>query len=940
VWDSDSGLPQNSVETILQTSDGYLWLGTQEGLVRSDGVNFTVFDTRNTPAMRDDWVQALCQTRDGVLWIGTLRGLVYRRDGEFRAWDREGPLGRATVQSLYEDRDGSLWVGSSAGVRRIRGLREDPPPFQRALQGERVRAISEDPEGRLWLAVGRTIVRADSSGSLTRFASDEGIEGIAFSVLADRQGHVWASTARGLARESNGTFHRYSADDGLAAGATRVVYEDRGGRIWVGSDEGLFRLSGARFVRYSGPLSSNRIHSIFEDREGSLWVGTMDGGLNRVKEQRIANYTTADGLSDDKIWTVFEDRRGNLWVGAADGGVNRLPAGANRFERIATLGSTVLAIQEDLEGDLWVATRSSGLVRFHGSSRTTYTTADGLAGEWISSLCADRDGSLWIGTGGGLNRLYGGRFTAYRKADGLPADAVFSVFQDRAGDVWVGTIGGGLARFRDGRFQIYTTRDGLAHDTVISIFQDAEGSLWIGTRGGLNRFRDGRFTTFRHKEGLFHDAVQRVLEDGRGFLWLTTNHGIFRVRRAELDAAASRGELLHPVGFSTGNGMHAAECNNGEQGALRTRDGRLWFATLKGLAMADPTRIRLNPVAPNVVVETVLAEGRPLEKSSGLRLPPGTKNLELRYTAFSFRNPMGIHFKYKLEGFDPRWVDAGTRRAAYYTNLPPGRYRFVVLAANEDSVWSERGASSELWIERHLYEKDWFRLSAFVLAAAAVATAHRLRLRRLEARERLRTALVEAQLEALKLQLRPHFLFNTLNSILPLIGKDPAAARRMLVQLGDLLRSSLKRETTQLVTLGEELSFLEQYLDIERTRFRERLKVAIDADREVLSAAVPIFLLQPLVENAVKHGMTESGYGAVRVEARTDGRTLRLSVSDNGPGYGTDARSSPDGIGLKNTRSRLEKLFPGRHVFELSNAPNGGGVVKLEFPLIELSVGS
>ena len=928
-WDSDTGLPQNTVGPILQTRDGYLWLGTQEGLVRFDGVRFTVFDTRNTAALKDGWVQSLCQARDGTLWVGTLRGLVRLQNGEFRGWPSDS-LSEATIQALFESQDGSLWVGSDRGLSRIRGGREDPAPAQGRFSGVSVRAIAEDREGSLWIASQRGLARI-RDGVVTLLDSKTGIAGLPLALFADSDGSVWVGTTLGILRWKTGRIRSYGPADGLRSTRARAVYRDRGGRVWVGTDEGLFAFCGQRFVRYPGTLSSNRILSLFEDREGSLWIGTNDGGLNRLKETRIASYTVRDGLSEDDAWTVFEDRSGDLWVGAATGGLNLLPAGGSTFRRITGLGSVILAIAQDRDGDLWVGTRSTGLFRRHAGRWIRYTTRDGLSGELISSLCAARDGGLWIGTSGGLNLFRGDRFFRYGPEKGLPSSPVFCVAQDRDGDVWVGLIGGGLARLHDGVFRVFTVRDGLAHDIVISVFQDAEGTYWLGTRGGLSRFRDGKFTTYRHREGLFHDAVQRVVEDGRGYLWLTSYHGIFRVSKAELEEAAeNRGRLLHPVGFGTGNGMHSAECNNGQQGAVRTRDGRLWFATLKGLAMADPGRIRLNPMPPTVVIESVAFAGRSWEERTRARLPPGEKNLEFHYTALSFRQPAGIHFKYRLENFDRTWVDAGTRRVAYYTNIGAGSYRFVVLAANEDGVWSEGGAVSEFSISPHLYEATWFRALAVLAFAILGIGAHRLHLKRSAARERLRTALVEAQLEALKLQLRPHFLFNTLNSILPLIGKDPGAAKRMVIQLGELLRLSLKSETSQLVTLKEELAFLEQYLEIERTRFRERLEVELDAGPEVLSALVPIFLLQPLAENAIKHGLGGTGHGRIRVTARAIEGSLCLEVSDNGPGY---AQGTCVGIGLSNTRSRLEKLYPGQYGLELSNAPSGGGVVAVRFPL-------
>ncbi|MGE5414540.1 MAG: histidine kinase, partial [Syntrophomonadaceae bacterium] len=589
---------------------------------------------------------------------------------------------------------------------------------------------------------------------------------------------------------------------------------------------------------------------------------------------------------------------------------------------------------EDPSGALWVGTRGTGLARVEGPRIIRYTVKDGLSGNAIASLLVDRSGTVWAGTmAAGISRFEHGRFTTLRARDGLGADAIFSLFEDREGAVWIGTFGGGVTRYADGRFRTFTTRDGLPHDVVMSTYQDGEGTYWFATRGGLCRYRNGRFTTYRQREGVFHDAAQRVLEDGRGFLWLTSNSGVFRVSLAELAAAgAGTGRIPDRVTFGTAARMIPAECNGTQHGAFRSRDGRLWFATIKGLAVADPAHIEWNTIPPAVVLEQVRDGGQARAASGRLRFPPGTDRLEFTYTALSFRNPQAVRFRFLLEGFDRGWVDAGARRTAYYTNLPPGRYRFRVIAANEDGLWSRGGAVADVVVERAFWQTAWFRLAAVLAAAAAAAALYRLRVKRLEARERLRTALVEAQLDALQFQLRPHFLFNTLNSILPLIGKEPERARQMVVQLGELLRLSLRSEDTPLVPLGEELAILGTYLEIEKVRFRDRLEVTLDVAPDVAGARVPTFLLQPLAENAIKHGLARrGGRGRITISARRDGDLLALSLRDNGPGLKDAAPST--GIGLANTRRRLEALYPGCHDLVLGSAPEGGCEVRLRIPL-------
>jgi ligand-binding sensor domain-containing protein len=940
-WDSDAGLPQNSVQVILQTRDGYFWLGTQEGLVRFDGVRFTVFDTRNTPELKDDWVQALAETRDGTLWIGTLSGLARRRAGRFESAGEGTDLDRALIGSLVAARDGTLWIGSSAGLGRLRDgklvLLSEKDGFPR----DRIRSLYEDEAGRLWFGLPYGLARL-ADGELSVQAVKDGFPGTPLAIDGDRAGGVWVGTARGLVHVQRSGFRLYAEEEGLATTLARAVLRDAAGAVWVGTGDGLYRFSDGRFTRYASVngLSSDRILTLYEDKAGSLWVGTTDGGLNRLKNQRVVNYTRHEGLSDDKVWTVFEDRAGAVWAGTADGSLDRLRPGGGSFEHVAKVGTTVLSIAQDHAGDLWVGTQGAGLVRFHDGKSKRYTASDGLPGNWVTSLCVDRRGALWIGTvGNGIARYRDGVFRAYHVRDGLPSEQIFSIFEDRAGAIWIGTFGGGVARLAGDQFTTFTTRDGLAHDIVISVYEDSEGNHWIATRGGLSRYRDGKFTTYRQKEGLFHDAVQRVVEDGHGYLWLTSNRGIFRVRQSELSAAADGGGRLHPVPFNTASGMRSAECNNAQHGVLRSRDGRLWFATVKGLAMADPARIQVNATPPAVAVEEVLSGGETLDVRGGVRLPAGRSDLEFRYTAFNYSNPTSVRFRYRLEGLETRWVEAGARRTAYYTHLPPGGYRFHVIAANEDGLWNDAGALLPVRLDPRFYQTDWFRALAALAVVGLALGVHRLRVRQIESREFFRTALTEAKMNALQAQLRPHFLANTLNSILTLIGGDSARARRMVERLGDLLRASLETDPGQVVTLDRELSILELYLSIERMRFRDKLVVSVDVDPAARDADVPSFLLQPIVENAIKHGMRgQNGRGVVRLRARAEGERLSLRIEDEGPGLSRPATPRPAGIGVRNTRQRLETLYPGAHRFELGNALGGGCLVTIEIPLTREAV--
>ncbi|MEO8433131.1 MAG: two-component regulator propeller domain-containing protein, partial [Acidobacteriota bacterium] len=919
VWDSESGLPQNSVTAILQSRDGYLWLGTQEGLVRFDGVNFTTFDTRNTEALGDDYIQAICQTRDGDIWVGTADGLARYRAGVFTRMSFGDSFEGQPVFALRESSDGALWIGSRYGVSRLRG-RTLTRFWKLNEPAGGIHAISELPGGEMWFG-GRSVLLRYRDGKFSSFGTETGFSGPVYTIIPDGVGGLWVGTDTGLYRFNEGRALAYP----LVNATDRSVlslYSDRSGTLWVGTMAGLFGLRNGQLMQFTSAngLASDQILSILEDREGSLWVGTGDGGLNRLKDQRIANYTTRDGLPDNKIWTVFEDSSRALWVGTWNGILSRMKPGEPGFSPMHDFRGKLTAMAQDSAGALWVGTRGSGLFRMQSGG--SWRPVPGI-GSWVSSICPVRDGSVWVAVfGGGVVHIDHGKQTKYDRHNGLPGEAAISIFEDRAGDIWIAMYGGGLLRRHDGKFERFTVKDGLPHNGVLSIEQGADGIYWIGTRGGLGRYDGREFTTFRKNEGVFHDSIQRAIDDRHGYLWLTTNRGVSRVSLAELNGfAANPQRRVHPVEFATAKGMRGAECNNTQHGVARSADGRLWFATVKGLAMADPSRIPINRVPPQVVVEQVLASGRPAALAASIDLPAERRDLEIRYTALSFRQPGALRFKYRLEGFDKGWIEAGARRVAYYTNLPPGRYWFHVAASNEDGLWSGSDRKVSFRIAPHFYDTTAFRIGAalFILVGGALALRfHEMRLRR---REGLRTELVEAKLDALRAQLRPHFLFNTFNAVLPYIDTEPGRAKRMILQLAELLRASLKSEPGQLVSVDEELAILEQYMSIERARFGDRIQVSVDVDDAVRAARVPSFLLQPLVENAIKHGVKGfSGPVAIRVSVRADGDRLSLTVQDNGRGL-PDGREPvlAAGIGISNVRRRLEALYPRRHRFSVHN---------------------
>jgi ligand-binding sensor domain-containing protein/signal transduction histidine kinase len=738
VWLTENGLPQNTVHAIAQTKDGYIWLGTEEGLARFDGVRFAVFDKQNTPQLKSNYIRTLLADRLGALWIGTAEGLVRMLDGKFTLFTTTEGLPSNTIQAIHEDRLGNLWVATATGLGLFKSGELSTFTTRERLIGGSIQALFEAQDGALWIATPYGVGRVQD-GKFVNYTVRDGLGSNSVrAIQQDRDGRLWFGSLGGLTSFSGGRFTNYTTHDGLPNDRIISLLADREGALLIGTAGGLCRFTAGRFTGFNpgAPLSTSTILSLFEDLEGNLWIGTESGGVNLLKDTKFTTFTVREGLSNDLVKAIYEDRQGNTWIGTDGGGLNLLKNGqlSSFSTREGLSSNVVLALFADNAGSLWAGT-PEGLNRYSQGKFTVYTAADGLANNDVRSIAADHQGNLWIGTRGGLTRMKDGVFRTFTEVDGLPNDLIATLYEDTKGTLWIGTFGG-LGRFSNQEFTGITTKDGLSSDAVISLYEDAGGTLWIGTNGGgLNRLRDGRITVYSTSNGLLDDVVYRILEDGQNNLWLSCRKGIFHIGKQELDEFA-QGKIssISPVAYGTADGMMTRECTGGgDPAGWRGTDGKLWFPTIRGIAMIDPERIRINSQPPPVVIEQIRIDDQAIAPGERIELPPGTTRFDLYYTAPSFMAPERVRFKYRLEGFDKDWVDSGTRRIAYYTNLRPGAYTFRVIASNNDGVWNQTGAAFSLYLKPYFYQTYWF-YAVLMLALALLAwLLYRLRVRGMQA---------------------------------------------------------------------------------------------------------------------------------------------------------------------------------------------------------------
>ncbi len=763
-WNNLDGLPQNTITSIAQTADGYLWMGTLEGLVRFDGSRFTLFNTRNSADFIHNMVVSLLVDSQDRLWVATSGGgLLILKNGAISRLTTAQGLPSDQVSVIFEDTRGTIWVGTDGGglAKIVDGEVQIAHSF--AQLGTSIRAIEESKTG-LWIGTENGLVLLRSNGTHTRFDTRDGLSHASIrALLSDHSGALWVSTDLGLDKLELGRFttvkHLTSADHDIVL----AMHQDRDNNLWIGTDGGgLKRLHNGQlstFASHNG-LSNDSVLALYESADGSLWIGTNLGGLNQLKDGRITTFTTAEGLSANFIRAVHEDAGGTLWIGTEGGGLMRYRQG--QFDSFTTANglpdNTVFSILEDSKGELWIGT-DSGVAHQTAEGFEVFDEQSGLSDNTVLALLEDSAGTLWIGTyAGGLNQFKDGIFTTLTTADGLGNNTVNTLLEDRSGALWIGTRGGGLSRLVDGVLTTFTTADGLSDDLVFALHEDTEGALWIGTYGGgLNRYRNGQFSVVNESHGLFDDVIHHIIDDGQGNFWMSSNRGIFAVDQAGLNAVAD-GELdkVKSIVFGTSDGMRNVECNGGANAGTLGRDGTLWFPSVEGLVAVAPASAGKSGQAAQVLIEEILVDGQRLSREGNLELDAGVKNLELHYTATELFAPEKLRFRYRLQGYDEHWIDAGIRRTAYYSQLPAGKFEFQVVADYGNNSWNITGDGRLLKVAPHYYETLWFRSAALFGLSLLIYGIFRIRVSRLTRHNlRLEELVFErtAELEAVNTQL-------------------------------------------------------------------------------------------------------------------------------------------------------------------------------------------
>jgi ligand-binding sensor domain-containing protein len=743
VWTTSTGLPQDSVQGIAQTSDGYLWFGTQAGLGRFNGRSFEIFEPGRTEGLGGRNIQALAAASDGGLWIGTDgKGVAHYEDGVFTTLGSAQGLDGMSGNALYEDEHGDLWVASWDGVFHFHGDRASRIDTVVGLPHNSVFGITGDGHGTVWASTGQGLaeIKGDHVTS-TRFE----LAGEAECALVDRAGRLWVGTSGGLDLFEGGRVRHFTTEQGLLANFVTVLAEDRDGNLWIGTEGGLNRYFKGRIDGLSSRdgLPGNTVASLLEDREGLLWVGMRGTGLVRLSDGPLTTYTSREGLSEDDTKCVFQSRDGAIWIGSGHGLTEYRDGHFRTYtRRDGLLNEYITAIGEHSKYGVLVGTFAKKLNVIRDGKVSVFEPLT-IAATVPSIIHEDREGALWVGTlGAGIYRIRDRTIDHFPFANSLGRAVSYDVHEDPQGALWFATPNG-LLEYKDGTFHsVLVYAMGANRGVCFSVHADNAGDLWVGTRDrGVCRLHDGRTVRcFSRDDGLFDDAVYHVTEDGDGRLWMSSPRGIFFVPRDAFDALARGGiARLTARSFGVAEGMKTAECQAMRwPSGLRASNGHLWFPTAKGVVEVNPARLGTPEPPPPVVIETIRIDGEEVGVGSAhVRAPSGHGDIEISYAGLSYREPERIRYRTMLDGYARRWTDAAPRLRAMFTNIPPGQYVFRVSASSDGKVWSTTPTTVSLELEPHYYQTPVWRAGVVLAAILAIVVAvwggFRWRLHRLTA---------------------------------------------------------------------------------------------------------------------------------------------------------------------------------------------------------------
>ena len=943
IWQTQQGLPQGTIYSLLQTHDGYLWLGTQTGLIRFDGVRFETLEDIQRTAPSNVWIRSAIEDSHHALWLAASDAGLFRIKGD----SVTRYLPSDNVQCVAEAKNGDLWACSTTGITRIRDGNA-----AKFLEHENIRAACEASDGTVWAAgTGAKLHSWDGSKFLTRSIQKLPADAEIRALLCSGD-KVWAGTTAGLVEVGRSGQRLFTSRDGLADSRVLCLSESKDGSLWIGTRNGFSRMRNGEIQSYRPQegLSQSTVFSIFEDAEGSLWVGTKNG-LNQFMSGRALPYTANEGLPSNDTGPILQDPNGDIWIGTLGAGLARFDG--KRFAVMTSkqglASNMIYTLAADPGGTLWVGT-TSGINRLrNGKVEASYSTGQGLPSASIRALFITHSGTLWAGTEKGPAVFAHGAFTVPKNIPAELRGPIAAIDEDQEGRVYLATDRDGLYVYQNGAAR-ELLQDGASIREVDALYSDPDGRLWIGTEGGGLRLLDhglhgqnpgdqGKMTTFLIRDGMFDNEIYGITRDEQDHLWMACSKGLFSVSREDLlKFADGKLKKITSSPHSPTDAQRTIECRSGVQpGSVRTRDGRVWFSTIRGLYVFDPNHLTLDIPAPPVVIEETTVNGEKVEPQAIAAIAPGLKNLEFTYSGLTFLQPNRITFRYMLEPFDKKWIQAGTRREAFYTNLPPGPYRFRVTACNADEVCNEAGSSVSFSLAPHFYQRGWFLPLCAVALGLAGWIVYQLRIHRLREQfhliltERSRIARelhdtliqglsgITMEMQALAGRLRSPEERATLEDIVRDAGTCLRETRRSVAGL----RSAQGPDSGLASAIAQAAKQITEAKDI-------RLKLKLEKGPGALLPPEVQYNLLRIASEAMNNSVKHSGAKVIEVVLESTAAELRLSVKDDGAGFSREnGNVRPGHYGLIGMKERAAQIGA---ELNLASEPGRGTTVSVLLP--------
>jgi len=926
-WDTDDGLPQNSILSIVQDREGYMWLGTFEGVVRFDGVKFKVFNKNNTDAIKSNEIQSLYIDKANVLWIASYGGGVVRyKDGTFLQIGSNEKEKELRIWDISGNSDG-LWIAAHSGLYNYKNGYFKKYGVKDGFPVNNVLTVYAEEDGTVWAATDNGLVKF-KGGKVRLYTKKDGlVDDRVTSMRRDSSGVLWIATKEGVSAMKKGAFINYSSRDGLPGEDITTIYKDRDGVLWFGtSNHGLFRKIGSKFqsFRRSEGLTNDNVQAFLEDREKNLWIGTVGGGLNRLKNGIFVTYSKFHAFRDGMLFNIYEDMSKNLWISTYHGVVKYRNGDFLLFKKDGPeFGKKAGTMLQRRSGEI-IVSMGDGLYSFKNGKFRSMNSILEYKNEKITALMEDSKNGLWVGSRAGLKYIKNDKLIHFWKTDGPGGDVVRDLVEDKKGGLWIATDSG-LSYYLDGKFKNYTKKEGLSNNKIMSLYLDSDGALWIGTyQGGLNKLYRGKFSSYTSGDGVADDVAYVIMEDSSGRLWMSGNKGVYNVKKSDL-ALFDRKKISKIPSrlYGENDGLKGNECNGGSKSAgTKDSEGKIWFPTIKGPAFVDPESKERGSFIPPVYIEKVVINDRKIDTNENIILEAGEGKIEIHYTAISYSDPERVKFLYKLEGFDEKWIDPGERRVAFYTNIAPGKYVFKVKAASSDGVWNKKGASVKLMKTPYFHQTKLFY---FFIAIAAFIVAYlvfKLRIRHLnrkqkELEERKESLeIVNRKLQTLD-KMKDEFLANTSHELrTPLNGIIGLAESLIDGVTGQLNRKTVENLRT-IVYSGKRLSALvndildfsrlkssDVELDLKSVDMQQIVDIVFILSKPLLTGKnielknniqgnlTPVYgdenRLQQIMHNLIGNAIKFTDRGKVSVSGRDLGDMIEITVRDTGCGIDPD----------------------------------------------------